>query len=206
MSRFQRALALVLAASLGTFSVGCFGKFALVRAIYKANDSIGNKFAKSLVTWVFVIVPVYAVAALIDFVIFNLIEFWGGSNPIGSGPQTRVYASGDQRFEMTTEALPGGGTKATVRVYERGTLIRTMVIDDNGKGKVVSQASGQGGDERRVAELVPNGGLRVESSVEGESWISPSAFDRMVTEPSSSWARLARERAEKLACASASTP
>jgi hypothetical protein len=61
----------------------CFGEFALVRKVYDFNeDASSNKFVQSLLFWGMSIIPVYGVAALVDVVIFNLIEFWSGSNPI----------------------------------------------------------------------------------------------------------------------------
>lgn len=61
---------------------GCFGSFALVKKVYSANDSVNNKFIKTLLFYVLNIVPVYGVASFIDIVILNLIEFWTGSNPL----------------------------------------------------------------------------------------------------------------------------
>ncbi|MBF0430124.1 MAG: DUF3332 family protein [Fibrobacteria bacterium] len=61
---------------------GCYGKFPLTRKVYEMNGSIQNKFAKSALTWVLIIVQVYSVLGLVDFAILNVIEFWTGSNPL----------------------------------------------------------------------------------------------------------------------------
>ncbi|MFN3875083.1 MAG: DUF3332 family protein, partial [Flavobacteriales bacterium] len=58
--------------SLGFAQTGCFGEFALVRKVYNWNDSMSNKFVKTLLFYAMNIIPVYGVAALIDFVILNL--------------------------------------------------------------------------------------------------------------------------------------
>lgn len=60
---------------------GCFGSFELVKKVYEVNDGVSdNKFVKSLVFWIGGFI--YGIAGFLDAVIFNLIEFWTGSNPI----------------------------------------------------------------------------------------------------------------------------
>lgn len=67
--------------SLMITQTGCFGSFELVKKVYEVNDGISsNKFIKSLVFWIGGFV--YGIAGFLDAVIFNLIEFWTGSNPI----------------------------------------------------------------------------------------------------------------------------
>lgn len=62
---------------------GCFGSFGLVKTVYEFNDGVSdNGVIKSLLMWALMIVPVYQVAGFLDIVLFNLIEFWTGSNPI----------------------------------------------------------------------------------------------------------------------------
>ena len=61
----------------------CFGSFALVKKVYEFNQSASNnKFVTTLLFYGLNIVPVYGVAAIVDVVILNLIEFWSGSNPV----------------------------------------------------------------------------------------------------------------------------
>lgn len=70
---------------LGTVLLsGCFGQFALVRTVYKANASIDNKWARSGVTALLIIIPVYGLAGLADWIILNPIEFWTKKNPVTS--------------------------------------------------------------------------------------------------------------------------
>jgi hypothetical protein len=82
MFKFRKALLYTLLTWTAFTQVGCFGKFALTRMIYEWNDSLGNNFLKSLVMWVLIIIPVYAIAGFVDIVLLNLIEFWSGSNPL----------------------------------------------------------------------------------------------------------------------------
>jgi hypothetical protein len=76
---------LIVLLSMSLFP-GCYGKFHLVRDIYKWNGEVGNKWVNSLVMWVLFIVPVYQVAGFIDFCILNVIEFWTGKDPLAMQP------------------------------------------------------------------------------------------------------------------------
>ena len=75
---------LVATLALGAFLSGCFGSFGATRWLYKFNDSFDNKFVKTLIMWVFLIIPAYELFLFADFWIINLIEFWTGSNPVGA--------------------------------------------------------------------------------------------------------------------------
>lgn len=102
MTQFKRTRILVVLALLFSFTFvttttsGCYGKFAVTKKLYDWNGSLGNKFLKTVVFWAFIIIPAYELVMLGDFLIFNLIEFWSGNNPIGGGsaeaPKTRMIA------------------------------------------------------------------------------------------------------------------
>ncbi|MCX7725513.1 MAG: DUF3332 domain-containing protein [Chitinispirillaceae bacterium] len=50
------------------------------------------------------VVPVYEVAAFVDAVIFNLIEFWLGSNPLALNSDTetqRIFTSNGKTYNVT---------------------------------------------------------------------------------------------------------
>src|SRR4030065_1752434 len=100
-SRLGKVVALVLVVSVGVvFSAGCFGKFQLTRKVYDINQSVEDKYLRSAVTWLLVIIPVYGLAGFLDFILFNVIEFWSGEDPIVSGPQTRGDGQGGGRGVM----------------------------------------------------------------------------------------------------------
>lgn len=117
MNTIKKTLSILLASSVLSISTGCFGEFALVRKVYDWNDSVtDNKFLKSLLFYGLNIIPVYGVAAFGDFIIFNLIEFWDGSNPISMN---------DGDFERQT--IPHEGeefiveaTKNQFMIYQEG--------------------------------------------------------------------------------------
>lgn len=121
---FRRAvIALSVSLSLLVSSVavtGCYGKFALTKKVYDWNGGLGNKFLKSIVFWALVIIPVYEVAGLADVVIFNLLEFWTGSNPIASAQPitTRQLADGSveiQHGEARYQLVAMGQDRLQVR-------------------------------------------------------------------------------------------
>jgi len=161
-SRLGKVVALVLVVSVGVvFSAGCFGKFQLTRKVYDINKSVEDKYLRSAVTWLLVIIPVYGLAGLLDFILFNVIEFWSGENPIVSGPQTRVYAKGDDRAVMTIDR-EDGATVATVAQYRAGSLVSTLRIRDDGAGSVTADLVEDGNVVRTTKALqAPDGSVSV---------------------------------------------
>ncbi len=82
MKKFSRLVVLSIGLTGMLLQSGCYGSFKLVGKVYEWNGSIEDKFVRSIVFWALCIIPVYPVAAFVDAVIFNLIEFWSGSNPV----------------------------------------------------------------------------------------------------------------------------
>ncbi|MBK8395777.1 MAG: DUF3332 family protein [Leptospiraceae bacterium] len=78
---------LVVGVSLSSFA-NCFGKFTLVKKMHGFNEGIDvgsgfvSKFIRTVVMWVAFIVAGWWLFAL-DLIVFNLIEFWTDSNPLG---------------------------------------------------------------------------------------------------------------------------
>jgi len=158
-SRFAKVVAILLVVSVAGLASGCFGKFQLTRKVYDINQSVDDKYIRSAVTWLFVIVPVYGVSALLDFLIFNLIEFWSGENPIASAPSTKVYAMGGERVEMTI-GRQGEATVATIERFGNGRLLSTLTVRDGGRGSVTSELSVPGaGTVRTHAAALPDGSV-----------------------------------------------
>ncbi len=85
MKRWLKVLACTI--TLGAVLNGCFGAFGATRLLYNFNDSFSNKFVKTLIMWVFTIVPAYELFMVADWLVINTIEFWMGSNPVGSNVQ-----------------------------------------------------------------------------------------------------------------------
>ena len=154
-SRFGKGIALVLVAAVGTLSAGCFGKFQLTRKLYDVNQSIDEKYVRSAATWIFVI-P-YALTGILDFVIFNVIEFWTGENPAASAPVTKVYAHGSGRTVLTLSS-DGSSTVAVIERYEGERLVSTLRIRDDGMGKVAAVETAAGAKVREVTAIAASGG------------------------------------------------
>lgn len=96
MKIIKRSILALCMGSIVITQTGCFGEFALTRKVYDWNDGLSdNKFVKSLVFWGLNIIPVYGVAGFLDVIIFNLIEFWSGSNPISMN-------EGDYEMQLAT--------------------------------------------------------------------------------------------------------
>jgi len=160
-SRFGKGIALMLVAAVGTLSAGCFGKFQLTRKVYDMNKAIDDKYVRSAATWIFVIVPVYGIAAFLDFVIFNVIEFWSGENPVAEAKVTKVYARGDGKTVLTL-SRDGSATVAVIQRYEGERLASTLRVRDDGSGKVTAVETAAGKEVRGIsASASPDGSVNV---------------------------------------------
>lgn len=104
---------------------GCYGSYGLFNTVLKMNDSIGNKFVKSLAHFVGWVIPVYGLAVFADFLIFNTIEFWTGANPV---------ASNDTYFEKDAE-----GNSVTAMKNTDGSLSVLLVDAQGNKADLVLQ-------------------------------------------------------------------
>jgi hypothetical protein len=72
-----------LALTAGLMLPGCLGPFNTWHQVLHWNRSVSDsKWVGELIFIGTVIIPVYSIAFLLDAVIFNSIEFWGGKNPI----------------------------------------------------------------------------------------------------------------------------
>ena len=156
-SRFGKGIALLLAAAVGALSAGCFGTFQLTRKVYDMNQSIDEKYVRSAATWVFVIVQVYTVAALLDLIVFNVIEFWSGENPVVSAPVTKVYAQGNGKTVLTL-SRDGSATVAVIERYDGEGLASTLRIRDDGLGKVAAVETAAGGMVREISAVATSDG------------------------------------------------
>jgi len=83
----------------------CLGSFSAFNNLKEWNQNVSeNKFVNNLVFWGLNIIPVYGLFFFGDAVIFNVIEFWDGSNPIAmleGESETKVVTKNGNEFEMT---------------------------------------------------------------------------------------------------------
>jgi len=79
----MRKLVMCVALAAAVLSTSCLGSFHAVSGLKNWNESVSdNKFVNNVLFWAMNIIPVYPIFVLGDTVIFNLVEFWSGSNPL----------------------------------------------------------------------------------------------------------------------------
>lgn len=125
----KRLSVVVVVLSLAMMSLqGCYGKMALTKKVYALNGQVHDKFLRSLVTWAFIIVPVYGGSALVDFVLFNTIEFWSGNNPVAQGEKDFRFSSGGDSFEIHA-AKSGNSVNYQIKHYQGQRYLDTLTLD-----------------------------------------------------------------------------
>lgn len=158
LRRTSRAILLALSISiLAASTIGCFGSFKLVHGIYGFNrDVTRNKILQSAILLGMIIIPVYEIGALADWIIFNVIEFWsgGGVSRATSGPAIEA-AIGDpdglgtqaqRAVEISpTETLHLRKTDATtvgIEIRREGEPSSMWTYEWSGDGLVLRDANG----------------------------------------------------------------
>ena len=151
-----KSIAVVLALTLGLQTLsGCFGKFALVRAVYRFNDEIaGNdrpsKALKSLLFYGLMFIPVYGVAGFMDWVIFNVIEFWTGTNPLAmkaGQTETRLTTIHGKTYQMVATQ-----SKMTISEMNGTEVKKSTVLYFDAHSKAVSMLNGT--EKVKIAEIL----------------------------------------------------
>jgi hypothetical protein len=98
----------LLAACLPLASVGCFGRFELVRKVYELNKQVSpDPWVRWLAFLALNIVPVYGIATTVDLIVANSLEFWTGENPVVATPRRatrRIRAADGSLVTLTLRA------------------------------------------------------------------------------------------------------
>lgn len=161
-------LKLMVLIVIATSLQGCYGKFALTRKVYSLNGEVHDKFLRSGLTWVLLIVPVYGIAGLADFVVLNTIEFWSGKNPVAEGEKDFRYVDGAERFDIHARKQ-GDSVTYTITHYNFDSYVDTLHVDWNktqdtawsryaSEGTVVENFAGRDADGIHV-QVRPVGSL-----------------------------------------------
>ena len=143
-------LSLAILISGATLLQSCFGGFHLTKNLYNWNDSVSNdKFVKTLVFWGMSIIPVYQIGVFGDVIIFNLIEFWSGSNPLGmnegetdvqnivrNGNEYRIEATKNQ-FHIVQLSGEDKGTEVTYR-FNPGEQLWSMQVNEEAERPIIA--------------------------------------------------------------------
>lgn len=91
----------IVAGAVIVTMTGCYGSFAAWHNVHKYNGEVSsNKFAQEAVFLILNIIPVYGVAALLDVLIFNTIEFWSGDNPLAHAGETQRVDGKDGSYVL----------------------------------------------------------------------------------------------------------
>ncbi|MAN58848.1 MAG: hypothetical protein CMC08_03310 [Flavobacteriaceae bacterium] len=94
-----------IALSASVLCTSCLGSFSAFNNLKDWNMEISDsKFVNNLVFWGLNIIPVYGLFFLGDTIIFNVIEFWSGSNPIAMAEgeyETHIVHHDGNKYEMT---------------------------------------------------------------------------------------------------------
>lgn len=163
----KRVTAAILAMAIAMVSLqGCYGKMGLTKKVYRVNGEVGDKFLRSLVSWVFIIVPVYGISALADFVLFNTIEFWTGSNPVALGEKNFQYSENGETYKVNARKS-GDMLTYTVNRYRGDTYLDTLSIDWNVKSGNSSASFKELGKVTNYQATLSKGGVQVTSTGQG---------------------------------------
>ncbi len=99
----KTTISMVIAAAIMTSS--CLGSFNAWNDLREWNEGLTNsRFIDNLIFWGLNIIPVYGVFLLGDLVIFNPIEFWTGSNPLGMNEgdvEKQIVRKNGKKYEIT---------------------------------------------------------------------------------------------------------
>lgn len=145
-------MACALAASL-LFS-SCLGSFQAFNNLKDWNQEISDsRFVNNLVFWGLNIIPVYGLFFIGDTLIFNVIEFWSGSNPI-------AMKSGEKEIQLVEK---DGNTYKMVATTNR---VQVEVVAGPKKGEKLELFYKP--DERSWNAIKPSGEMiRLSSFEEG---------------------------------------
>lgn len=126
----------------------CMGSFKLTKKVYAFNESLGDKWINEIVFFIFN--GVYSFTLLADGVVFNLIEFWTGSNPVTMNQnevnEKIITKNGkDYKLTVTKEAMTAvevGNPSNTLEFnYDKATQSWNMVT--NGESKKAISMNGE---------------------------------------------------------------
>lgn len=82
----------------------CLGSYSAFNGLKDWNSQISDSpFVNNLVFWGLWILPVYEIFLIGDTLIFNVIEFWSGSNPVAMKPgekETQVVERDGNTYQM----------------------------------------------------------------------------------------------------------
>ena len=132
----------MLAGFVPVATTACFGKFRLVQKVYSFNKRVDpDPWIRWFVFLVLSVIPVYAVAFMIDTLLANSLEFWTGTNPITADAGTRKVVQGPNGETMTLTSLGQGVLDVTLVKDQR--MLGHFTVRSEEKGLSAWDAQGQ---------------------------------------------------------------
>lgn len=148
--------AILIAGSL--VSTSCLGSFKAFNNLLEWNKNVSDsRFVNNLLFWGLNIIPVYGLFFLGDAIIFNVIEFWSGSNPIAMNEgefETQTLVKNGNTYEMT--ATQNQLTINVVEGKDAGNQVRMFYVPE---------------EETWYAETQENGIIKLSSMKDGFHYV-----------------------------------
>lgn len=158
MKKKTLSVALVMALVGSMTLSSCIGSFSLTKKVHEWNQNLGNKFVNELVFIAFCIVPVYEVAAFIDAIVINSIEFWSGSNPVAQGK--KVIDGENGRYLVECD-----GNGYTIKSETDGSIVRLDFTEEDKSWSVTANGETHTFmsfvDEDHVKMITPEGDYQI---------------------------------------------
>ena len=109
----------------------CLGGFYAFNGLKDWNLSVSdNKFINNFIFWILYIIPVYQIFIFADLIIFNLLEFWTGDNPVGMNEgdvDSRLLTYKGVDYKMTA-------TKNKLSLHTAsGEFVSALIFDEESK-------------------------------------------------------------------------
>jgi hypothetical protein len=128
----RNAILLGTTALFSTAAAGCFGRFPAVSAVYGFNKSASsNGVVRSLLMVAMIIIPVYAVASLVDILVLNVVDFFNGvhvaskTQTLADGSTIELTRTGPDSVHVRRVDLAGHEqTFEIVRVGDKAGYVR----------------------------------------------------------------------------------
>lgn len=158
MKKKTLSVALVMALVGSMTLSSCIGSFSLTKKVHEWNQNLGNKFVNELVFIAFCIVPVYEIAAFIDALVINSIEFWSGSNPVAQGK--KVIDGENGRYLVECD-----GKGYTIKSETDGSIVRLDFTEEDKSWSVTANGETHTFmsfvDEDHVKMITPEGDYQI---------------------------------------------
>jgi len=129
----RRTFTASLAAAAIT-TTGCFGSFRGLNWVYDFNKGVSSsKVVQWLVFLALVIIPVYEIAALVDILILNSLEFWGMAQNGALDSDKRVVQLSDDHTLHLRKDIERGLLFAEIEGPGRFVALRFEMSDEEAR-------------------------------------------------------------------------